>query len=103
MNAAFVFHPAAEAELREIVRHTRKQWGEAQARNYMTKPRCGIQALASGKKPYKDMSGLYPALRMARCEHHYIFCLPQPDAPALVVAILHERMDIMARLAHRLE
>lgn len=101
MNAAFVFHPAAEAELREIVRHTRK--GEAQARNYMVKLRCGIQALASGKKPYKDMSGLHPALRMARCEHHYIFCLPQCDVPALVVAILHERMDIMARLKHRLK
>jgi toxin ParE1/3/4 len=40
---------------------------------------------------------------MGRCEHHYIFCLPQHDAPALVVAILHERMDIMARLKHRLE
>ena len=69
----------------------------------MAKLHRGIQALASGKKPHKDMSGLYPVLRMARCEHHYIFCLPRHDAPALVVAILHERMDIMARLAHRLE
>jgi len=42
-------------------------------------------------------------LRMVRCEHHYIFCLPRDDAPALVVAIFHERMDLMARLADRLE
>ena len=89
--------------MREIVRYSRNQWGEAQARDYVAKLHRGIQALANGKKPYKDMSGLYTALRMARCEHHYIFCLPQDDAPALVVAILHERMDIMARLEHRLK
>jgi hypothetical protein len=52
--------------------------------------------------PFKDMSAIYPALRMARCQHHYVFCLPQEDAPALIVAILHERMDLMKRLADRL-
>lgn len=48
------------------------------------------------------MSALYPALRMARCEHHYVFCLPRENAPALIVAIFHERMDLMTRLADRL-
>ncbi|WP_232316649.1 hypothetical protein [Candidatus Burkholderia verschuerenii] len=40
---------------------------------------------------------------MGRSEHHCIFCLPREDAPALVVAIVHERMDLMARLADRLK
>jgi plasmid stabilization system protein ParE len=40
---------------------------------------------------------------MARCEHHYIFCLSRDDAPALVVAIFHERMDLMVRLTDRLK
>jgi plasmid stabilization system protein ParE len=48
------------------------------------------------------MSALHPALRMARCEHHYVFCLPREDAPALIVEIFHERMDLMKRLAGRL-
>ena len=48
------------------------------------------------------MSSLHPGLIMARCQYHYLFCLPRPDAPALIVAILHERMDLMARLADRL-
>ena len=48
------------------------------------------------------MSALYPALRMARCEHHYVFCLLREHAPALVVAIFHERMDLMTQLAARL-
>ncbi len=89
--------------MREIVRFTRKQWGEAQARQYAAKLRNRIQALANAQKPYKDMSSLYPALRMARCERHYVFCLPRQEAPALIVAILHERMDVMARLEDRLK
>ena len=40
---------------------------------------------------------------MIKCEHHYIFCLPRKDAPALVVAIFHEKMDLMARLTDRLK
>jgi plasmid stabilization system protein ParE len=102
VSAAFVLHPAAEAKLREIVRYTRKQWGAAQAREYAAKLRQSILALAAGKKPFKDMSSLYPGLRTARCGGHHIFCLCRQDAPALVAAILHERMDVMARLKQRL-
>jgi plasmid stabilization system protein ParE len=59
-------------------------------------------ALARGQGVFKDMSPLLPGLRVAACGSHFIFCLPRPDAPALVLAILHERMDIMARLKSRL-
>lgn len=40
---------------------------------------------------------------MARREHHFAFCLARKDAPALIIAILHERMDVMQRLTKRLE
>ncbi|AVA24342.1 hypothetical protein NXC24_PB00417 (plasmid) [Rhizobium sp. NXC24] len=59
----------------------------------------GIANLTEGKGLFKDMSALHPALRMARCEHHYVFCLLREDAPAL---IFHERMDLMQRLAGHL-
>lgn len=49
------------------------------------------------------MGEVYPGLRLAHCGHHYIFCLPREDAPALIVAVLHERMDLMLRLAARLQ
>jgi plasmid stabilization system protein ParE len=49
------------------------------------------------------MSALLPGLRVAACGRHLIFLMPRPDAPALVLAILHERMDILARLSSRLE
>lgn len=99
---AYILTAEAEADLRGIIRHTRKQWGAAQVRRYIGKLEQGIANLAAGQGPFKDMSELFPALRMARCEHHYVFCLPREEAPALVVAIFHERMDLMTRLAERL-
>ena len=93
---------AAEADLREIIRYTRKEWGDAQLRRYIAKLEQGIERLVAGQGTFKDMSALYPALRMARCEHHYVFCLPRENAPALIVAIFHERMDLMNRLTDRL-
>lgn len=99
---AYVLTDAAEADLRDVIRYTREQWGNAQLRRYIAKLEQGIIRLAAGQGTFKDMSALYPALRMARCEHHYVFCLPREKEPALIVAIFHERMDLMTRLADRL-
>lgn len=103
MTARYTLTLAAEADLRDIIRYTRKQWGDAQTRSYVAKLQAGMEGVATGEGLFKDMSALHPGLRMARCEHHYIFCLSRADAPALVVAIFHERMDLMVRLAARLE
>lgn len=98
----YVLTLAAEADVRGIIRHTRKEWGDAQVRRYVSKLEQGMVRLAAGQGYFKDMSVLYPALRMVHCEHHHVFGLPRERAPALIVAILHERMDLMARLADRL-
>ncbi len=102
MTTSYVLTSAAEADVRDIIRYTRKQWGVEQVRNYVNKLTQAIEHVAADAPGSKDMSALYPTLRMRRCEHHYIFCLPCEDAPALIVAIFHERMDLIARLAERL-
>jgi len=102
LSARYVLLPAAEADLRDIIRYTRKQWGDAQARSYVAKLQRCIENMADGRCFSKDMAGLYPGLRLIRCEHHYIFCLPRDNVALAVVAIFHERMDLMVRLADRL-
>ena len=99
---AFVLTKAAEADVRDIIRYTRRQWGGDQTRSYIAGLTRGIEAVAAGAGVFKDMTAVYPGLRMVHCQHHYIFCLPRENAPALVVAILHERMDLMTRLVDRL-
>ncbi|WMV74518.1 type II toxin-antitoxin system RelE/ParE family toxin [Xenorhabdus griffiniae] len=98
----YVLTDAAEDDLRAIIRYTRQQWGDKQVHRYITELEQGIVRLAVGKGSFKDMSEIFPALRMARCEHHYVFCLPRKNAPALIVAIFHERMNLLTRLADRL-
>ena len=44
-----------------------------------------------------------PELRVCRCEHHYVFALLREDEVPLIVAVLHEKMDLMVRLRERLE
>ena len=102
MTALYRLLADAEADLRAIIRYTRKEWGEAQARDYAAKLKLCIEGMVAGDAGAKDMGALYPGLQMMRCEYHFIFCLFSDDAPALVVALLHERMDLMARLADRL-
>ena len=102
MTPPYVLTRAAEADLREVIGYTRRQWGVAQARRYASELQRCIEALAAGEVGNRDLADLYPGLRVRHCQHHYIFCLPRPDAPALIIAILHERMDLMARVAGRL-
>ena len=103
MTPTYALLPEAEADLRTIIRYTRAEWGDAQTRNYVAQLTRCIETVAEGKRTGKDLSEIHPGLRMVRCQHHYIFCLPRANAIALVVAILHERMDLITRVADRLK
>lgn len=102
MTLPYRLTQGAAADLRGIVRHTVEQWGEARCRTYIAHIEETARTLATGEGVFKNLDVLCPGLRMKLAGHHYVFCLPQPDGPALVLAILHERMDIMARLKNRL-
>lgn len=102
MTRTHVFAKAAAADLREISRYTLDQWGEAQARRYIEQLDDAAAAVSDGRGVFKDWSDVLPGLRVAHVGRHHIFCLPRPDAPALILAILHERMDILDRLKSRL-
>lgn len=99
----YVLTDAAESDMRVIVRYTRKQWGSAQVRTYVAKLKAGIVDVAAGQGAFRRMDALYPGLLMAHCEHHYVFCLPRKGEKTLIVAILHESMDLMTRVAERLQ
>ena len=98
----YILTAAAGSDMRGIIRCTRKQWGYAQVRRYVSALEQDIVRLALRQGAFKDMAALYPSLCMAHCEHHYVFCLHRENAPALIVAIFHERMNFMTRLADRL-
>ncbi len=102
MKKYYVLTKSAEADLREITRYTLEQWGAAQCSAYIADIEQKAEALATGKGAFQEMSALIPNLRVVLSGKHYIFCLPQQNAPAIILAILHEKMDVVARLKHRL-
>lgn len=103
MKRAYELLEAAEQDLRGITRYTRNKWGAQQAARYIKELEQGMAAVAAGKHPFRDIGDLRPGLRVRRCGHHHIFCRIQDGYRPQIIAILHERMDLLARLAARLQ
>ncbi|MDZ7752066.1 MAG: type II toxin-antitoxin system RelE/ParE family toxin [Gammaproteobacteria bacterium] len=100
----YVLTRSAATDLRDVVRYTLQTWERTQCQAYIAQieerpPR----ELALGQGGYKNRDDLLPGLRVRRAGHHYLFCLPRDNQPSLMLAILHERMDMIARLQERLD
>jgi toxin ParE1/3/4 len=93
----------AEDDLAGIVEYTAARWGVQQVRKYMHDLEQCMEKLATGKLPFKTLNTLSPPMRMVRCGHHYIFGMVRDNEPMLIVAVLHERMNLISRLRRRLE
>lgn len=94
--------PAAEADLREIARYTLWQWGKRQARRYLRLLEAGLRKIAEGRAVFRTFSARYPQVRVSRCQHHYVFYLHPEGQKPRILAVLHENMDLLARLGDRL-
>ena len=103
MSRRYVLTRSAQADLQQVVRYTQREWGTAQCRAYIERLEAAATELALGQGLFRQRDDLLPGLRLRLAGHHYIFCLPQTEGPAVVLAILHERMDLITRLKERLD
>ena len=94
--------PAAEADLEEIARYTTLEWGPEQATRYIDKLHECFQKIAKKRVIGKTFSKRFPNVSVTRCEHHYMFYLHVKQTKPVIIAVLHERMDMLARLKDRL-
>ncbi len=102
MTRPYIYSTLADTDLREILRYTRRKWGAEQVRTYARQIDDAAAALATGHATFKNWDALLPGLRIKQVGSHYIAAVHRPGRPALILAILHERMDLMARLKGRL-
>lgn len=91
---------AAEDDLRGIWRYTYDTWGIEQAERYFDQIEACCDAVGAGRARSRSFNQLPDDVRIHRCEHHYIVWLVG-ERP-IIIAILHERMDFVQRLKHRL-
>ena len=103
MSRRYVLTRSAQADLQQVVRYTQREWGTAQCRAYIERLEAAATELALGQGRFRQRDDLLPGLRLRLEGHHYVFCLPQTEGPAVVLAILHERMDLITRLKERLD
>jgi plasmid stabilization system protein ParE len=91
--------PAADADLAEIARYTLCQWGERQQRRYQSQLLACFRRLAGRRARARNFSEHYPQVQ---CQHHYVFFIHRESRKPLIIAVLHERMDLFARIGERL-
>ena len=100
MGAPYSFTRSATEDLIDIWLYSRETWGEAQADRYQDSLHDCFERIAAGTVHAKSVSSI-DLVRSHHCHHHYIFFVEQRGT-ITVVAVLHERMDLIERLRDRL-
>lgn len=92
----------AAEDLRSIALYTIEKWGIDQAKLYEAQLKACLEQIASGEAIPRNPIPHRPEILHARCQHHHLFYTRTPEQLPLIIAILHERMDLIARLESRL-
>lgn len=100
--ALYETSPDAEADLQDIISYTINKYGIGQMTDYITTLETCAENIAQGKGSFKKIRVRGYDIRVKHCQHHYIFGLIRNNRPMLVLAIFHERMDLMKQLSKRL-
>lgn len=93
----------AEEDLKQIARYTVKQWGKRQSLKYAKLLDACFLKIANRTVLSRSFSENYPQVKFTHCEHHYVFYVDFESRPPCIIAVLHEEMDIVARLEERLD
>ena len=101
--SGYVLTTSAEEDMRNIARYTIDTWGIGQAERYETLLTNRFQEIAQGIITPRIFVKRRPDLLFTHCEHHYIFYWqPKDRTKPIILAVLHERMDLIQRLKNRL-
>jgi toxin ParE1/3/4 len=103
MNQPVDFTAEAIKDLSSIAGYTAEKWGHEQALRYAEALNEQFKKIAKEMIFSKVAFLKYPKVRVCRCEHHYIFFMhPRKSQKPVILAVLHERMNLLERLKERL-
>lgn len=98
----YKFSPDAAFDLQSILDYTIKNFGKRQMLKYKEQLKACLNKLASTSYSGRILNVEGKSLRLLHCQKHYIFALERADNPLLVIAVLHEKMDLVERVKNRL-
>ena len=96
---AYRFAPAADEDLTDIWLYSYATWGEDRADRYIEALHTCCERIAAGAAHVRPVPTV-DEVKSHHCRHHYIFFVEQRET-VVVIAVLHERMDLMERLRDR--
>ncbi len=90
---------AARERLLQIWDYTERKWGEEQADVYVRGLVAAAHDLRRQRIHWRPVCGdRFPGVWFIRHEHHYLFFRELSDDGIGIISILHENMDLPARL-----
>ena len=92
----------ADQDLLAIARYTDRKWGREQALKYAVLLEAHLAALVRREPVERAAFRHRDDLRVSRCQHHYVFFVRDRGDDLLVLAVLHESMDLEGRFQERL-
>lgn len=100
--ASYELTEAADEDLKGIALYTISKWGRDQAVRYGAFLDAHFETIGSGNARSRIFLRHRPELRVSRARHHYVFHLEREKQCPLILAVLHENMDLISRLRARL-
>ena len=94
----------AELDLQDVLEYTLEHFGQSQMLQYNANLISCLEAMTqdSSFSHYKRFKRNGRFIRSLHCQKHYIFAFEQEDAPLIILALFHEKMDLITRLKSRL-
>lgn len=100
--ASYRLHREAERRLQEIWDYTFENWGREQASQYLLEIEAVCEALGNRPEAGRDRSlTVIEGVKFEQVNRRSIFCVVN-DPEIVILTVLHERMDLPARLAEAL-
>jgi len=92
----------ADGDIAGIILYTIEKWDADQAIRYAGFLDAHFEAIGRGNACTKAIFGHRADLRVSRCQKHVVFHQERAGNCPLILAVFHERMELMERLSDRL-
>lgn len=100
---SYILSLSAQLDLEDILQYTFDNFGASQMLKYNDFLIEGFEKIAKQDGTYKRVNEQDIEVRSLHCQKHYIFAIEGIETSVIIIAILHERMELMKRLTSRLK
>lgn len=94
----YLLSPAAQADLGDIWDYSARNWGTTQADRYVRHIRGACEMIVATPKQGLAIDDIRPGYRKLAVQSHVLFYRITDVGIIEVVRVLHQRMDVAARL-----